>query len=776
MNALGIAAAELPWAVFPCNGDKKPITVHGFKDATQDKALILRQFSNPSAQMIGVPTGSKSGIVVIDIDIKNGARGQEWLDDKIALLPQTRTHKTLSGGLHLLFRAPEGVVIGNSASRIAPGVDVRGNGGYIISPPSPGYAVADDIEMAEMPAWLVLACMKPEPPPPSTAPAAPRTTSDGDLGPYCDKAMDDAAAKVRNAGEGSRNVTLNDEARSLAKMLNWNVFSRTDIESVLTQAAEDAGLDAVEIKKTLKSAIDSGIKVPRKKPEARPMPDRPPEPPEWKEYPPQYARPSDRYDLNNADSGLISGDEEEDDSSPSHDDRGSEDEESSRAEPPPEAEAKKPKAGRKAKPEADKGKANLDADKAKAPETPQKPLPDWAKYLFTDDKGQILSNIANALEALRNAPELKGLVAYDQMMRQLMFTRGIAKSLIKESAHRRPVEDAEVTAVQEWLQRNHLKRITKETVQQALELVGRENAFHPVKEYLNGLVWDGQPRLSRWMMTYLGCFEGETEYITNIGRWFILSIIARTFNPGCKCDYMVILEGEQGLKKSTACSIIGGKWFADNLPEIRGGDDVRVSQHLRGKLLIEIGELSSMRGAAAEALKTFLTRRDERYIAKYGRNEVHEPRQCVFIGTTNQHAYLHDETGARRFWPVKVGAVIDLDGLKRDRDQLFAEAMDAYRKDEPYWPTAEFEKKFIKQEQAARYVRDVWEDVISDYLGKHGIVEITVEDLAKRALSIELRQLYPPEVRRVTNALKRLGWAPARSKSKRWWQRPEVMN
>lgn len=394
---------------------------------------------------------------------------------------------------------------------------------------------------------------------------------------------------------------------------------------------------------------------------------------------------------------------------------------------------------------------------------------DWLKRCATNGAGKPLPTLANAMFALRYDPALHDVFAFDEMLQTTVLLKPL--NLINQSDPDfagRPVTDLDVTELQEWLQLAGLRHVRKETVHDAIDLRASERAFHPMRDHLLNIVWDGHFRLDGWLTEYLGA--ALNEYTKRIGRMFLIAMVARVFEPGCKSDHMIVLEGEQGSRVSSACEILGCGYFSDSLPDVGEGKDV--SQHLRGKFLIEVSEMHAMNRAQAAQLKAFLSRTTERYRPSYGRREVDEPRQCTFVGTTNRDSYLKDETGGRRFWPVRTGT-IDLDALARDRDQLFAEAVYLYHKGMPWWPDPNFEKEHVHPEQAARYEADVWEERIEDYLRK--VSRITVGEVAQNALFFETQRIGTAETRRITAAMTTLGWKRERDdgktdwQGKRWW-------
>jgi hypothetical protein len=303
---------------------------------------------------------------------------------------------------------------------------------------------------------------------------------------------------------------------------------------------------------------------------------------------------------------------------------------------------------------------------------------------------------------------------------------------------------------------------TQELFEQVLIDMAHANRYHPVRDYLDGLKWDGRGRLGIWLPYYLG--SEKSEYVETVGRAFFIALVARILNPGCKQDYMLILEGPQGALKSMACEVIAGNWFSDNLPDVRDSKDL--SQHLQGKWLIEVGELSALGRAETTTLKAFITRRTERYRPSYGRREVIQPRQCVFVGTTNAECYLKDATGGRRFWPVKINS-IDLDALRADRDQLFAEAVHLFKAGEKWWPDKDFEARYIKPEQDARYVADPWQEKIAEYVVNHS--RVTIAMIARDALGIETARVSMRDSYRIIDALTALEWVKRRSHGVSWY-------
>lgn len=415
----------------------------------------------------------------------------------------------------------------------------------------------------------------------------------------------------------------------------------------------------------------------------------------------------------------------------------------------------------------------------KAPPPPPPPpggWPHWHQLLLRDEKGRIYANVANVLVALRNDAVFKTAFAFDEMRQDAVLLQALPapEDATPSPDPPRVVNDDDVTRAQDWLQRNGFPLVGKEIVGQAIEAFARERRFHPVRDWLNSLVWDGVSRIDRWLFTYLGAKaedDSAIEYVRMIGKMFLIAMVARVFKPGCQCDYMLVLEGPQGALKSTACrTLAGDAWFTDSLPNNVTSKDAK--QHLRGVWLAEIKELASFKKAETEDLKSFIDRRGEKYRPPYAKRDVMEPRQCVLVGTTNEDVYIKDDSGGRRYWPAAVAAIA-IKRLAEDREQLFAEALIAYRQDERWWPNQADEDRYFKPQQEKRQDQDAWLPAISHWLSTQVVQRFTVSEIARACLGFDGEaRIGKVEQNRIVNVLKELEWVQERTKRGRYYVPP----
>lgn len=274
------------------------------------------------------------------------------------------------------------------------------------------------------------------------------------------------------------------------------------------------------------------------------------------------------------------------------------------------------------------------------------------------------------------------------------------------------IRDIDSLNIKMWFAQKWLIEPNTNLVNEAISFIARKNNFNPVRDYLDGLKWDGVERIDTWLKDYLSAKAPE-PYLSAVSRKMLVAMVARAYEPGKKFDQVVILQGEQGKRKSTALEALAGEeWFSDATLNLADKDSVL---SMRSIWLRELGELSGMRKADTEQMKEFISRRTDRIRVPYGKRTEAFPRQCIFVGSTNKDEFLKDDTGNRRFWPVLVGRC-DVDRIAEDRDQLFAEAKLAWELGEPlYLEDTEAEAIAVK-EQGKRMESDTVTEYVQRFI------------------------------------------------------------
>jgi predicted P-loop ATPase len=382
--------------------------------------------------------------------------------------------------------------------------------------------------------------------------------------------------------------------------------------------------------------------------------------------------------------------------------------------------------------------------------------------LLRTDKGKILAVLANAIIALRFAPMWDGVLAYNEFTGATIMRGCPPFELAGGEDVAWTNRDDALTAA--WLQRNAIM-VSSSVAAEAVETVAKDQSFHPVRNYLGGLRWDGKPRLEPWAIDHLGAEDGD--YVRAVASRWLISAIARIYRPGIKADHCLILEGPQGILKSTALRTLASPWFTDEIGELGSKD---AAMQLRGVWVMELAELDAITRAEVSRIKAFMSRNIDHYRPPYGRRVVDVPRQCVFAGTANKETYLRDETGGRRFWPIVCGT-INIEGLKAMRDQLWAEALVRFRAGDPWWLERAPLIETAAEEQDARYTSDTWEEKISEHLAQlvtnaaaYDLAETTVNEILSTVLLVPLERQEQRHANRVVAILQRLGWGQVRAR------------
>lgn len=394
----------------------------------------------------------------------------------------------------------------------------------------------------------------------------------------------------------------------------------------------------------------------------------------------------------------------------------------------------------------------------------------------------VLPSLANVYTVLLHHKEWKGVLAIDE------FAGMMVKRKLPPFAHGAELgewSDVDHGKLALWLAQEIGIEPKDAVIEKAVMNVAQVNHFHPVRDWLRSLTWDGVERLQHWLAAHLGathaadvpegmtwdgrpvsCWDdlpADQTYLGKAGSKWLIGAVARVMRPGCKMDNVLILEGTQGIGKSSVFGALAGQWFTDQTIRLGDKDTYEV---IRGQWVVELSELDALSKADSSAAKAFFSRSADRYRAFYGRRAATVPRQQVYGGTVNHQQYLRDGSGNRRYWPVRCASTpVNLEELQAEREQLFAEAVHRFDAGEKWWIEPD-DRVLFEAEQEARFIGDAWESRIRWWLeevtpdGPRDVV--STNEILGGALGLDAARWTHPEQVRVGMIMERIGWGRRR--------------
>lgn len=367
------------------------------------------------------------------------------------------------------------------------------------------------------------------------------------------------------------------------------------------------------------------------------------------------------------------------------------------------------------------------------------------KFKYTKT-GDLRPTISNATLIYKFHPDWAKGIGFDDFSQRLCKTRVLPSSEPGEWT------DYDCTRAQLWLDENFNFHLSEVATQRVIEVIAQDNKFNPVKQYLTSLQWDGQHRIHNWLTTYLGVEDSEVSTI--FGKCMLIAGVACILEEdGIKNDTMIVIEGEQGIGKSTALqTLFSEKWFTDT-PIQFGHQNGYLT--MIGKWGAEWAEMAKT-GASTEQIRSFLSQTSDEFRRPYARNTTVIVRRTILCATTNASHYLNDPTGNRRFMPVKA-TKINIPELKKNRDQLWAEAVTEFRNGERWW--FDNNNPQIIAAQKARFDSDPWQDKIERFVANSEKIHT---DQIYSQLTLNVGKLKKADHQRIKEIMTMLGWESGR--------------
>lgn len=372
----------------------------------------------------------------------------------------------------------------------------------------------------------------------------------------------------------------------------------------------------------------------------------------------------------------------------------------------------------------------------------------WHYRLRRTTRGNIFATEGNLYLILTNHSAWRGRLEFNVRSRTANWRRPPPWEAPDSSP--RELSDVDFIRTCEWLDVKMSVGFRSGAVASVLVAIAKEQTFDPVHEYLTNLKWDGISRVDYWLMEYAGV--SYSEYVVSVGRAWLISAVARTFQPGCQADYILVFEGEQGIGKSKLIRGLGGEEWTVRITIDPTSKDSALAMH--GPWIVEWAELDGLSRRESTAVKSFIDRGWDWLRPPYGRTHVNLARRSILAGSTNEHVYLADPTGGRRYWPVRA-TECDVESLIRDRDQIWAEAVELYQSGEKWWLDRE-EEQSAKDEQSLRETDEPWIEMIANALDDSDEEVTTAQVLSM--IELDAGQQNPGHGRRIARAMQALGW------------------